>query len=829
MMNYNRTVVFLVFMLVMAGSLVAQTWKNPFTLSGEIDGGIGDPYILKYRGIYYLYGSNRQEQALRCWSSKDLVNWSDSIICSTDERIKLGWAPEVFYWNGMFYMYASPDGKGHYALASESPTGPFTAVSGNLGKKIDGSIFIDDDARWYFYHANAAGILGCEMPTPTSVGESVNLNTQMDGQWTEAPCVIKRNGIYYLIYTGNHLKSPGYRVDYAKNTTGPIDEYTPQITQNPILINTEGDFVGLGHGTAFIGPDLDTYYFAYHNIVNLAGGSHFRKFNFDRMAWNGDKLMMLGHTNWEQQAPQRATSDYFNRMEIGSDWLMPNGGNWGIHNQDYLFHDAKNEPSETGYKAIFNAATAPDYTAEFTIKEITQSNNSGRLGAVFSYANEQNYGVALFHSATNRVEINFRINGVWGVPQFVELSVGFNSAVWHSIRVEKYAATYKFFVDGLLKSTLISKLEGGHVGYMTSKTRGNFSYIAFSSKVNGSGIFDTYKPIPGTIAAVHYNTGENGVGYQDLTSGNAGGQYIRKDSVDISSNPLGGYHLSGIQAGEWYKYNVNVQSGGTYHVGIKYAYAGTTSRIRIKQGETDLCGVVELPTTGDMGNWQVFTIKGLNLNSGYQTLKIEVVSGDFNFYEMQFKHADNERITKTDSFESTFSPEWNYSDGDWKIEAGEATIDGYGKRVMGNSGWSDYTIEADITYKNAMNAGIIFRVNNPAQGGANNNSALGTNFLQGYSVGLDNSSVTLGKYNYNWTLLKTAPGSYALNKSYHIKIVTFGANIKVYVDDMVTPKIDYTDNDPFISGKVGFRSCNAHVHYDNFKVSTANNLETDIK
>lgn len=822
-MKYSRILVLLFFILCLVEGLVAQTWKNPFALPGEIDGGIGDPYILKYRGIYYLYGSNRQEQALRCWYSKDLVNWSDAIVCSTDERIKLAWAPEVFYWNGVFYMYTSPDGKGHFVLTADSPTGPFTAVSGNLNKKIDGSVFIDDDASWYFFHANSAGILGCKMLTPTSLGESVNLNAQMDGQWTEAPCVIKRNGIYYLLYTGNHLKSHGYRVDYAANTTNPIDRYTPQANQNPILINTEGAFVGLGHGTAFIGPDLDTYYFTYHNIVNLPGGSHFRKFNFDRIAWNGDKLLLLGYTNWDQQSPVLATSDYFDRTEIEDDWLFPNGGKWGICNQDYLFQDTTDDSDETGYKAIFNAKTAFDYTAEFTIKGDAQSNNLARLGAVFSYTNEQNYGVALFRPSINTLEIDFKIDGVWRGAQFVDMPAGFDYTAWNSIRIEKYGTTYKFFVGGLLKSTQTSKLEGGRVGYITSRTQGNFSYIALSNKVNGSGIFDIYKPIPGILSAVHYNSGGDGVGYHDLTPGNAGGQYVRQDSVDISSNFQGGFHISGVQSGEWYKYNVNVRADGAYNIGIKYATSGMNARIRFIQGETDLSEVVELPATGDMSSWQVFTVKGLNLISGCQTLKVEVISGDFDLYEMQFKSADNELVTINDSFENIFDPAWNYSDGDWKIEDGEASINGCGKRVMGSTGWSDYTIETDITFKDTMNAGVIFRVNNPANGGANNNPALGTNFFQGYFVGLDSSLITLGKYNYNRISLQSAGGVYSLNTTYHLKIMVSGANIKVYVDDMMIPKLDYTDNDPFISGKIGFRSCNAHVHYDNFKVSTAGN------
>jgi len=195
---------------------------------------------------------------------------------------------------------------------------------------------------------------------------------------------------------------------------------------------------------------------------------------------------------------------------------------------------------------------------------------------------------------------------------------------------------------------------------------------------------------------------------------------------------------------------------------------------------------------------------------------------------MQFKHAENEIVTKADHFDTGFSPDWNYSDGGWTIESGQANINGFGKKCLGNTGWTDYTVEADVTYLNAMNAGIIFRVNNPAQGGADNDSAAGTDFLQGYFVGLGNTSVTLGKQNYGWAQLTSATGSYSLNKAYHIKIVTSGSNIKVYVTDMTTPKIDYTDPAPFISGKVGLRSCNVHVHFDNFTVTTKDNLSTGV-
>jgi hypothetical protein len=786
-MKYLKKVVLSVLFTLFVSTSFAQSWQNPFTLNDEWPlYGIGDPYILKYKGTYYLYCSTRDNMTgVKCWSTKDFIHWSDAIMCSTDPVTKTAYAPEVIYWNGKFYMYTSPHGGGHYVLSSDSPTGPFTTVTGNYGKEIDGSVFVDDDGQLYFYHAHNDGIHGSTMPTPTTFGSSINLGARMNNQWTEGPCVFKRNGIYYMIYTGNHVISKGYRIDYAKNTAGPLSSFTPQAAQNPILVNSEGDHVGLGHGSAFIGPDLDTYYFTYHNLAGDYGVGPYRRLNFDRIAWKDDKLSILGPTTWPQQDFPLATADYFERTDIGENWIFPNGGNWSIMNDNALAQDAQ----DAEQKAIFTAATASDYTAEFTVKEVAGKDDAAKLGAVFSYSDEQNYGTILFNSSTNQLEINFLINDIWGTAQYYDLPAGFNYAVWHSIRIEKSETSYKFFVDGMLKASLTSNLSGGKIGYITNGSQGNFAYIALSDKVNGSGILDIYKPVPGTIAAAHYNTNGEGVDYL--------------------------------------QYNVNVESTGVYNIGLRYATAESSSQVRIWQGDTDVSGVIDLPATGSKNNFRTFTIKGANLTAGYQTLKIETVSGDFSMDEFQFKHADNEPITLTDNFATGLSSGWNYSDGNWAIESGELSIDGFGKKTFGNTGWTDYTIEADVTYKRGLNAGIIFRVNNPANGGANDSPQLGTDYLQSYFVGLG-STLTLGKHNYGWAALKSVAGAYTINKTYHLKVVASGANIKVYVDDMTTPKIDYTDPNPFIAGKVGFRSCDTHAHFDNFSVTT-NDQGTGIK
>ena len=138
----------------------------------------------------------------------------------------------------MFYMYTSPAGNGHYVLASNSPTGPFEVISENLGLSIDGSVFIDDNGDWYFYHASDTGIQAHRMSAPNEMAAvSLDVHASMDG-WTEGPMVIKHDGRYYLTYTGNHVFSMGYRIDYG---VGDSPRRFEPSEENPVLIQTLGE------------------------------------------------------------------------------------------------------------------------------------------------------------------------------------------------------------------------------------------------------------------------------------------------------------------------------------------------------------------------------------------------------------------------------------------------------------------------------------------------------------------------------------------------------------------------------------------------------------
>ncbi|MGE3448407.1 MAG: family 43 glycosylhydrolase [Microbacteriaceae bacterium] len=273
---------------------MAATYSNPIARDGDF----ADPFVLRHDGRYYLYCTNPD---VRCWSSNDLLTWRLEGATIEEDAFPglVPFAPEVVYADGAFYMYTSPSGHGHFVLRADSPTGPFSPVSGNVGHAIDGNVLIDDDGRWYFYWAGDEGIWGCEMSSPTDFGEPVLTGIHMNG-WTEGPFVSKRDGVYYMTLTGNHYLSSGYRID-AASSDHPLTGWVPD-PRNPILVAAEGPAVGLGHSSSVWGPDLVSTWLIYHNINPDAS----RDLDIDRQIWDGRRIEVLGPST---TAPAPAAPD----------------------------------------------------------------------------------------------------------------------------------------------------------------------------------------------------------------------------------------------------------------------------------------------------------------------------------------------------------------------------------------------------------------------------------------------------------------------------------------------------------------------------------------
>ena len=288
--------------------------------------GVGDPFVLRWNGRYYLYCSTKNfETGVRAWVSDDLVHYEQitgeglETGYVTNDPCTLGaYAPEVMYYNGYFYMAQSQAGNGHYILRSEKPEGPFVPITGNFGESIDGSFFIDDDEQIYFLRASNTGIRIIQVNEDFTMGSSRTLDNTVLGGWTEGPYMLKRDGNYYLTYTGNHVTSEGYRIaySYSEDEVFARDAFTEG---EGIILSTDTDYNGLGHSSTVLGPDLDSYYIAYHNL-NSSGGPN-RSNNLARLSFSGTE-MIVEHAELNQNIvpnrPTFETNDGSNLEKVGN-------------------------------------------------------------------------------------------------------------------------------------------------------------------------------------------------------------------------------------------------------------------------------------------------------------------------------------------------------------------------------------------------------------------------------------------------------------------------------------------------------------------------------
>ena len=247
--------------------------------------GLADPFIFVDRtdSVYYIFGTSTPAKGFKAYASPDLERWvlmsgkaaEGFALHKNDVAVSSGgtwysdkdfWAPELYKVGNIYLMYYSAAEHVYVAEAS-SPLGPFKQST--LGftpnaKGIDNSIFIDEDGKAYMYWVRFDGgnVIYCaEMEEGLRAIKTSTLKfcfraTQswelLQGKINEGPAVFKHNGLYYMVYSGNHFECQGYGVGVATapSPTGPWTKYA----DNPILCKP-GSLVGTGHCSVF--TDLD--------------------------------------------------------------------------------------------------------------------------------------------------------------------------------------------------------------------------------------------------------------------------------------------------------------------------------------------------------------------------------------------------------------------------------------------------------------------------------------------------------------------------------------------------------------------------------------------
>ena len=253
---------------------------------------IGDPFILRWRGLFYLYGTNDGPplaggMAVPAYRSADMVAWEPlGGVLAADDPGADHWAPEVLAFGGRFYMvvsYGDVDHRGHalWVAAADRPEGPFRlkkrVSAGGEKFSIDGAYLLDDDGRLYLYRCldfvdeappHGTGIVVQRMADPWSpLGEPATVlrahapwhlfgrdramglyGGRVYPEWTtiEGPAPVKRNGRYHCGYSGgNYAGAYGTGEAVADDPMGPYAD--ARGAAGPIFGTAPGLVEGPGH------------------------------------------------------------------------------------------------------------------------------------------------------------------------------------------------------------------------------------------------------------------------------------------------------------------------------------------------------------------------------------------------------------------------------------------------------------------------------------------------------------------------------------------------------------------------------------------------------
>jgi beta-xylosidase len=263
--------------------------REPGSANPILPGYYADPSVVRHDGKFFVFATLDPwgGETLGCWESSDfkhwtyrILNWPTKAACtSPDSGGAAVWAPSVVRGpDGLFHMFISV-GNEVWVGAAKHPLGPWRDANGGkplVPKEykpgfhmIDAEAFVDDDGTpWLYWGSGHNWVNGkCW---------AVKLNRAMnafDGEprdvtpanYFEGPIMVKRHGIYFLMYSQGVTIKDTYQVHYATgdNPLGPFKEGP----NSPILVTDRAsNVISPGHHTVFRHQDKDYILYHRHSI-----------------------------------------------------------------------------------------------------------------------------------------------------------------------------------------------------------------------------------------------------------------------------------------------------------------------------------------------------------------------------------------------------------------------------------------------------------------------------------------------------------------------------------------------------------------------------------
>ncbi len=303
--------------LIVLGAIILFSYCNISICKAQnqysnpvIKGDFPDPSIIRVGNTYYAAGTSFDfAPNYPIYESKDLINWKQISVVFQKPPMWASddfWAPELYYQDGVFYVYYTTKRKDNrVACIGVATTKDIRKVFTDQGiiiqwgeEAIDAFVFRDDDGKryicWKAYgltKGREIEILASELSSDGLhlTGEPFTLTDHSKG-WKgagdEGPCLMKHGGFYYLFYSvgGCCDNRCDYRVmvSRSKNLKSGWEQYAG----NPIM---EGGSAWKcsGHGTLVATPD-QRYFYLYHAYNGVDFEYIGRQGMLDEVVWNNE-------------------------------------------------------------------------------------------------------------------------------------------------------------------------------------------------------------------------------------------------------------------------------------------------------------------------------------------------------------------------------------------------------------------------------------------------------------------------------------------------------------------------------------------------------------
>lgn len=308
-----------------------------------------DPYVYVEGNTYYIVGtSDRNPDVVDCYVTTDFVTYEvykeiyNPLLYDgwEDREEALVFAPEIYCFDGVYYMYYSAKDeklkRRCSVVVADNPLGPYKPLVNDevdglknplfhnpdyVKRGLDATVFTDDDGKMYMYftvtqptkhitEVNVQHIVGVELISPYQADWSTYKELVIPGtvdsdseeqiiEWelyrdnkvqvTEAPFMIKSNGKYYLTYSANGAFNKYYNVCYAVSDS-PMGNFVKPYEEGKMWTNLLMGFPGTNDAEAPI----------YNQWTGFASGTGHHCFFY-----SGDELMIGYHAhqnrNWNSK------------------------------------------------------------------------------------------------------------------------------------------------------------------------------------------------------------------------------------------------------------------------------------------------------------------------------------------------------------------------------------------------------------------------------------------------------------------------------------------------------------------------------------------------